>query len=245
LSIHPGARAFARAAEAYERARPTYPPEALDWIGESVPLRPGDSVVDLAAGTGKLTRLLVERGYDVVAVEPIAEMRALLQQRVPRARPVEGTAEAIPLADAVARAVTVAQAFHWFDPERAPAEIARVLEPNGALVIMANIRDMEDPLQEQLEELMGRYRGEYPNRNWVETWDGHPLFVTEYREFPHEELLDAETFGERVASVSWIASLPPEENARVLAATRALVADVSKPIRMPYITEVRVCRRRR
>jgi ubiquinone/menaquinone biosynthesis C-methylase UbiE len=245
LSIHPGAHAFDRAAQAYERARPTYPAEAIDWIVKAVQLRPGDLVVDLAAGTGKLTRLLVERGFDVVAVEPVAGMRAVLAERVPEARTVEGTAEAIPLPDGFARAVTVAQAFHWFDPERAPAEIARVLKPDGALVIMANIRDKEDALQAELEELMGRYRGDYPNRNWLETWDENPLFATELREFRNEQLLDTDTFVERVASVSWIASLPPEENARVLAATRELVADVPEPIRMPYITEVRVCRRRR
>jgi ubiquinone/menaquinone biosynthesis C-methylase UbiE len=245
LSIHPGAHAFDRAAEAYERARPTYPPEAIDWIIEAVGLRSGDPVVDLAAGTGKLTRLLVERGLDVVAVEPVAGMRAVLAQRVPQARAVDGTAEAIPLPDACARAVTVAQAFHWFDPERAPSEIARVLAPDGALVIMANIRDKEDPLQEQLEKLMGPYRGDYPNRNWLDTWADNPLFVPEYREFRHEQLLDTETFVERVASVSWIASLPPDENARVLEATRALVAGTEEPIRMPYITEVRICRRRR
>jgi ubiquinone/menaquinone biosynthesis C-methylase UbiE len=245
LSIHPGAHAFDRAAQAYERARPTYPAEAIDWIVKAVQLRPGDLVVDLAAGTGKLTRLLVERGFDVVAVEPVAGMRAVLAERVPEARTVEGTAEAIPLPDGFARAVTVAQAFHWFDPERAPAEIARVLKPDGALVIMANIRDKEDALQAELEELMGRYRGDYPNRNWLETWDENPLFATELREFRNEQLLDTDTFVERVASVSWIASLPPEENARVLAATRELVSDVPEPIRMPYITEVRVCRRRR
>jgi ubiquinone/menaquinone biosynthesis C-methylase UbiE len=245
MNIHPGAHAFDRAAAAYERARPTYPVEAIDWICEAVPLYAGDLVVDLAAGTGKLTRLLVERGLDVVAVEPVAGMRTVLADRVPQARAVEGTAEAIPLPDASARAVTVAQAFHWFDPERAPVEIARVLEPDGALVIMANIRDKHDPLQAQLEELMGRYRGDYPNPNWPERWDDNPLFVPEYREFRHEQLLDTETFVERVASVSWIASLPREENASVLAATRALVADVEEPIRMPYITEVRVCRRRR
>lgn len=245
MKIHPGAAAFSLTAEAYERARPTYPAAALDWIAEAVPLEAGDAVVDLAAGTGKLTRLLVDRGYKVIAVEPVDEMRAVLKARVPHARVVQGTAEAIPLPDASARAVTVAQAFHWFDPERAPLEIARVLKADGALVIMANIRDPEDPLQAQLEELLERYRGAYPNPNWPETWADNPLFVLEYREFRHEHLFDEQTFVERVASVSWIASLPPDENARVLAATRALVADAREPIRMPYITEVRVCRRRR
>jgi ubiquinone/menaquinone biosynthesis C-methylase UbiE len=246
LSVHPGAHAFGRAAEAYERARPTYPAEALEWVAEAAALNAGDSVVDVGAGTGKLTRLLVERGYDVVAVEPIDGMRAVLAERVPQAQVVAGTAEAIPVPDASARAVTAAQAYHWFDPERAELEIARVLEPEGALVIIANVRDKEDALQSRLEELMSRYRGDYPNKNWPDTWENdHPLFVPEYREFRHEQLLDTETFVERVSSVSWIASLPAEENRKVLAATRALVADVPEPIRMPYITQVFVCRRRR
>ena len=244
MSVHPGAQAFGRAAEAYERARPTYPAEALDWVAEAVPLEPGDRVVDVGAGTGKLTRLLIERGYDVVAVEPIDGMRAVLAERVPQARIAAGTAEAIPVRDGSARAVTAAQAYHWFDPERAEPEIARVLEPDGALVVIANVRDKSDDLQSRLEELMSRYRGEYPNRNWPDKWDDHPLFAAEYREFRHEQLLDQGTFVERVGSVSWIASLPEEENRQVLEETRALVADASEPIRLPYVTQVFVCRRR-
>jgi len=245
MEIHHGARAFALTAEKYERARPSYPAQALDWIGEAVPLVRGDAVVDLGAGTGKLTRLLVERGYDVLAVEPVDEMRAVLEQRVPQARTAKGTAEDIPAPEGSARAVTVAQAFHWFDPERAPSEIARVLQPDGALVVVTNVRDKEDPLQAALEELMGRYRGAYPNQHWPDTWHDHPLFVPEYREFRHEHVVDAATFVERVASVSWIGALAAAEKARVLAEARALVADADGPIRMPYITEVFVCRRRR
>jgi ubiquinone/menaquinone biosynthesis C-methylase UbiE len=245
MRIHQGARAFSLTAEAYERARPTYPPEALDWIAEAVPLAAGDTVVEVGAGTGKLTRLLVERGYDVLAVEPVDEMRAVLEQRVPQTRVVAGTAEAIPVPDASARAVTAAQAYHWFDPKRAEPEIARVLEPDGALVVIANIRDDADPLQARLEELMAQYRGGYPNPDWPDKWHDHPLFVPVYREFRHDQLLDAETFVARVASVSWIAALPSEDNERVLAETRALVAGAPEPIRMPYIAQVFVCRRRR
>jgi ubiquinone/menaquinone biosynthesis C-methylase UbiE len=244
LSIHPGARAFALTADAYERARPTYPAEALDWVAEAVPLAAGDTVVDVGAGTGKLTRLLVERGYEVLAVEPVDEMRAVLAERVPNARVVAGTAEAIPVADGSARAVTAAQAYHWFEPERAEPEIARVLEPAGALVIVVNVRDKEDALQARLEELMSRYRGEYPNRNWPDTWTDHPLFVPEYREFRYEHLVERDTFVERVSSVSWIAALPGDENGRVRAEAAALVSDLPEPIRMPYVTQVYVCRRR-
>jgi SAM-dependent methyltransferase len=245
LTIHGGARAFARTADAYERARPTYPPEAIEWFVRAASLSRGDVVVDVAAGTGKLTRLLVERGFDVTAIEPVDEMRTVLTKRVPGARVLPGTAEEIPLPDAFARAVTVAQAFHWFDPERGPAEIARVLAPDGVLVIVVNVRDKSDALQADLEALMARYRGTYPNPRWPDRLADHPLFRPELREFRHEHVLDEQTFVERVASVSWIAALPADENARVLAETLSLVAERDTPIRMPYITQVFLCRRRR
>ena len=134
--IHPAAAAgFGRSAEAYERGRPGYPDAAVDRL---VAALPGRRVVDLAAGTGKLTRALVARGCDVVAVEPVAEMRALI---APPARAVEGVAEATGLPDASADAVTVAQAFHWFDGPRALAEIHRVLRPGGVLALIWNRRD--------------------------------------------------------------------------------------------------------
>jgi ubiquinone/menaquinone biosynthesis C-methylase UbiE len=201
-------------------------------------------VVDLAAGTGKLTTLLVARGLSVIAVEPVAEMRAVLQGRVPSTDVREGTAEGIPVADGAADAVTVAQAFHWFDPKRALPEIARVLTPDGVLLIFVNVRDKSDVLQRELEALMSPYRGRYPNPNWDEKLPENALFEPVLQTFPHEQLLDRETFVERVASVSWIASLPEDERAHVLDATRALSAGQEEPIRLPYVTQVFVCRRR-
>jgi SAM-dependent methyltransferase len=171
-------------------------------------------------------------------------MRAVLEKRVPRAEVLDGTAEAIPLADASVDGVTVAQAFHWFDREPALREIARILKPDRALAIVANIRDKRDELQEELEELMSRYRGTYPNAKWPEKLDDDPLFEAERRTFRHEQLLDRGTFVERVSSVSWIASLPEGERARVLDATRAMAARRDEPIRLPYETEVFICRRR-
>jgi SAM-dependent methyltransferase len=203
----------------------------------------GDPVVDLAAGTGKLTRLLVGRGLSVIAVEPVPEMRAVLERSVPNADVREGTAEAIPVGDGEVRAVTVAQAFHWFDQRRVMPEIARVLDDGGVLATLANVRDKSDRLQADLEELIAAYRGAYPNPNWPETLSDDPLFTSELRAFPHEVLLDEETFVERVASISWIASLPVGERDRVLSAARDLVAG-SEEVRMPYVTEVYVCRRR-
>jgi SAM-dependent methyltransferase len=207
-------------------------------------VRPGGIVVDVAAGTGKLTSLLVARGFEVIAVEPVPEMRAVLQARVPGAEVREGTAEAIPVDDGTAAAVTVAQAFHWFDPDRALAEIARVLTEDGALLIFANVRDKQNELQAELEQLMSPHRGTYPNPTWNETLPDNALFEPELRTFTHEQLVDRDTFVERVASVSWIASLPNDVRTSVLAAARELADRYSEPISLPYVTQVFVCRRR-
>jgi SAM-dependent methyltransferase len=128
--VHPvAAAAFARAADVYERARPSYPQEAVDWVAERTGLGPGRTVVDVGAGTGKLTRLLVETGARVIAVETVAEMRA----KVTVIEALDGTAEQIPLPDAAADLITVAQAFHWFDLDRALPEMHRVLRPGRCL----------------------------------------------------------------------------------------------------------------
>ncbi len=149
--IHPTAAVgFSRAAEVYERARPSYPAEAVDWMVEVTGLGPGYTVVDVGAGTGKLTRLLAPTGARVVAVEPVAEMRALIE----RAEVLEGTAEALPFPDGAADVVTVAQAFHWFELDRALPEIHRVLRPGGHLALFWNSRDLDDPLQAALERLL-------------------------------------------------------------------------------------------
>ena len=118
------AEGFQQGADAYERARPSYPAEAVAFLVGHAGLGPDRRVLDLAAGTGKLTRLLVPSGAEVVAVEPVEAMRAVLREAEPELEVLDGTAEAIPLGDGSVDAVTVAQAFHWFDAPAALAEIA-------------------------------------------------------------------------------------------------------------------------
>jgi SAM-dependent methyltransferase len=228
---------FARSADAYQRGRPGYPAGALGLLAERLDLRPGRTVLDLAAGTGALTRPLLEAGADVIAVEPVAEMRAALPAG---ARSFDGTAEAIPLDASSVDAVTVAQAFHWFDGDAAIAEIHRVLRPDGWLAIVWNRRIEDDPANRALSELVEPYRADTPTHRgdpWRAAFDRTPLFgPLEQHVFANEQHLDADGLEARVMSISFIASLPDAERARVADAARALAA--GGPVRLPYRTEL-------
>jgi ubiquinone/menaquinone biosynthesis C-methylase UbiE len=230
--LHPATRGFGLAADAYERGRPDYPATAIEWLVDRLDLRPGRTVVDLAAGTGKLTRLLVPSGAEVIAVEPIEEMRA----KIENARVLAGTAEAIPLEDASVDAVTVAQAFHWFRAEEALREIHRVLRPGGGLALVWNVRDERDPVQAAASAIMQPLEENVPRRgkrNWREVID-----ASETATFDHAQLVDEDAFVERFTSVSFIAAASPEERAAIEEQLRALAHDVGTPIRLPYVTEV-------
>lgn len=154
------ARGFSSAADVYERARPGYAAEAVDWLCERMGIGPGRTVLDLAAGTGKLTRDLVPSGATIVAVEPLDEMRAQLVEAVPGVETLAGTAEQIPLPDSSVDDVVCAQAFHWFDADRALAEIHRVLRAGGALGLIWNSRDLSDAVQVAIDALLDPYRGQ-------------------------------------------------------------------------------------
>jgi SAM-dependent methyltransferase len=239
--LHPATRGFA-AAGVYERGRPGYPAAAVSRIVERLGLRPGATVLDLAAGTGKLTRLLVPSGATVVAVEPIAEMRAELRHRVPGISVLAGTAEQIPLADATVDAVTVASAFHWFDPDSALREIRRVLVPAGGLALAWNARDERSPLQRALSELMAPLRGDAPerrDRDWRSLLAESGMFErTERLLFGHEQLVDEDGLVARVLSVSFVGALPERERRDVEARVRAIARAEEPPIRLGYMTEL-------
>jgi SAM-dependent methyltransferase len=241
LTIHPSAAVgFASAADVYERARPSYPQDAIDWLAAQTGLGPGRTVVDLGAGTGKLTRLLLPTGARVVAVEPIPEMRA----HIDGAEVLDGTAEAIPLPDASADVVTVAQAFHWFDHERALPEIHRVLRSKGSLVIVWNMRDLDDPVQRGVEDLLGPMRREVPGQilgAWREPLARSTLFgPATLGAFTYEQQFTTDDLCDRVASTSFVAALPPVDREELLVRVRALTHGITEPFPFPYKTEVHV-----
>ena len=223
----------------YEQARPDYPAAALDHIVDVLELEPGAHVVDVGAGTGKFARQLVARGLRVTGVEPIAEMREIFD-RVVDAEVVHGTAESIPLDDGTADAVTAAQAFHWFDTERALPELKRILRPRGGVALIWNVRDESHPLHQAYAEAIRPYKG-----NAYPIGVGHPagkplaspLFTdVEERTFPHAQVMDADGLAARAASVSFIARLPEEERAGLLERIRALAPPGT--FEFPYVTKV-------
>jgi SAM-dependent methyltransferase len=238
---HAAATGFARSVEAYERARPDYPPEAIAHLARALDLRRTDPprvVVDLAAGSGKLTRPLARLGCEVIAVEPVDEMRAAIGDS---ARALSGTAEAIPLPDDSADAVTVGQAFHWFDGRAALAEIERVLRPGGGLALIWNRRPVEtSDLHAALNEIMAPYRGDAPahaSGAWRDAFAGREL--TEWT-FAFTQVLDADRLADRVGSTSFIAALDEGERSSVLERVRALAGE--GPVEVPYVCEIHLWR---
>jgi SAM-dependent methyltransferase len=243
MRIHPIAAAgFGSSADAYERGRPGYPSPAVEWLGRRLRLRAGVTVVDLAAGTGKLSRPLAATGARVIAIEPLEAMRRAVG---PGIEALEGTAEALPLPEESADVVTVGQAFHWFDGEAALAEISRVLRPRGSLALLWNVRRMEDPIHAQIEELIKPHCEHVPRHGrgtWREAFARTELFgPLEEVHFEHEQLLDAEELAARIGSTSAIAALATDQRAQVLEGVRALAG--TDRVKLRYRCEVQVTER--
>lgn len=213
------ATSFGSAAAAYERGRPGYPTEAVDFV-----LPPGvRRVLDLGAGTGKLTRQLVTRGLDVVAVEPLEQMRAELHRVLPEVRVLAGTAEALPLPDGSVDAVLVAQAWHWVDPVRALPEVARVLAPSGHLGLLWN-RPLEPEgswTAELARVVARRARGGQPAQR---TPTSTPFGPDEIMTVPWTRWTTPDGLVDDITSRSHVITLPDDERARLVAEVRKLLA---------------------
>lgn len=251
-AIHQAAQAFDGAAEAYDRGRPSFPPDAVEKLVEVLGIGPGVRVLDLAAGTGKLTRMLAPTGAELVAVEPLDGMRARLEASLPGVRALEGTAEAIPLPDASVDAVTAAQAFHWFDGKAALSEIHRVLAPGGRLGLLWNARDEQEDWVARLGEIMEPHRGTAPRYQagaWRAAFDATTLFTPlAGAHFSHVHEADAQGVVDRVLSVSFIAALTEGAQEQVVKQVRQLLAEhpatrARETFRVPYRTDVYWCER--
>jgi SAM-dependent methyltransferase len=221
------ARGFQAGADAYERGRPDYSPAAIAHLVRELGIGPESRVLDLAAGTGKLTRAVAPTGASIVAVEPVEAMRAHLLRTAPAAEALVGTAEAIPLPDASVDAVVVGQAFHWFDGDRALAEIHRVLRPGGGLGLIWQARDPVRPWIVRLNEVIDRLDDGHPRFRtdaWRQAFERTPLFEPlRSAEFEHVQRGGPELFVDRVASISYIAAAAPEARAALLDEVRELL----------------------
>lgn len=266
--VHPAAEGFGGVAAVYERARPGFPAAAVTWLVDRIAPAPSDVVVDLAAGTGKFTLPLVteirarSEATHVVAVEPVAGMRARLRSAAPAVPVLAATAERLPLAEGSAAAVTVAQAFHWFETEPAMRGLARVIRPGGVLALVWNARDRSVGWIDRIWTAMDRIEHDAPwrdhrdgtarasGRPWTEDGllDGGPWAAFDRADFVHVQALTPEGVVDRVHSVSHVAALPDPERAAVLDEVRTVLRDDPETagkdlVELRYRTEVWITRR--
>ncbi len=238
MTLHPLAQQFASVAGAYEHGRPDYPTGVVDALMSELGLGPGAPVLDLGAGTGKLSRALLGAGLDVIAVEPLEPLREVLVEKLGADRVRAGLAEEIPLGDGAVEAVTVADAFHWFDHARALPEMRRVLRPPAGLAILITVPDWSGASwAHELGKLVAGSRPAHPHFDgpaWQDIirdaggWT-EPRTVTVTESLP----ADSDRIVDHLASMSWIAGMPEAERVATIERMRTLVAGGVTPGEMP------------
>ena len=238
---------FDRAAQAYETGRAAYPAPAVEAILSAADAGPGRTLLELGAGTGKLTGALVASGARVLALEPVAGIREVLARNIPEAEVLDAVAEAVPVAGGSVDAVVAAQSFHWFDAEDAAAEIARVLRPAGAVALIWNRRDERVDWMRELTRILDARAGDTPRYRtglWRRGFDGNPAFrPLELQTWPHRGAAGRDIVLARVASMSFVAALGEEPRAQLLAEVADLL-DAHPSTRgrddvaIPYVTEL-------
>ncbi len=235
------ARAFGAEAGIYEASRPEYPGAAVGWALEPINAAFSE-IVDVGAGTGKLTRVLVATGAEVIAVEPDADMAAELMSVVPGVETYLGSGEALPLADGSADAITYGQAWHWVDPERAAAEAARVLRPGGVLALLWNVRDERMDWVARFGAILGMSSAERFLGGLDDLVLPAPFGVLEEQRFEWSVPMTAAGLLDLARSRSYVITASPEDRARIeqgvaeLTASLGLAGDAV--VELPYVTRV-------
>ena len=230
MPVDPLAEAgFGQHADLYERSRPGWPAEAVERVLRELGLGPSSAVLDLAAGTGKLTRELSGRVGRVVAVEPLAAMRAELAAAVPGTEALEGSSEALPLDDASVDALSVAEAFHWFASREAAAEMARVVRPGGGVALLWNVHGWtEEPwlpvlggelLKHVDPQLIKASRHE--PENWAHAFEGSAFGEFAHFSVEHEMRTDVEGLVAHICTWSFVRNLPDGPRAELVEALEA------------------------
>jgi SAM-dependent methyltransferase len=246
------ASGFGGEARRYARSRPDYPEALLDWLADPLGVLPHTTALDLGAGTGKFTRLLIRTGAEVIAAEPVAQMREQLTATLPGVATLAATAQALPLVSASIDAVVCAQAFHWFASAAALAEIHRVLRPGGRLGLIWNVRDERVEWVRDLTALIAPHEGDVPryhNGAWRHAFNGRLFSEPELSIFPYVHAGDPQlVIIERFASVSFIAAMNKVDKNQMLSQLRALVANQPalrgrSLVEFPYHTHAYCCRR--
>lgn len=243
-------------AAVYERGRPGYARESIAWVAEQLALGPGSLVADVGAGTGKLTRHFLELHADVVAIEPVEDMRNQFATLLPGAKVLAATAESLPFGDATLDAIVVGTAFHWFDAARALSEFSRVLREGGGVAIFLNYPDPEQPVAQALAEIWQSVRRRSIR---FEMQDDSGRFATGAKVFapsPRFGEVEEATFAfahrltraqltERFASFASIAALPKRERTETLRQVRKFAMETQEPIDCRTFTNVSIARLRR
>jgi SAM-dependent methyltransferase len=230
---------FESVADLYERVRPTYPDKAVDWLVEQLRIDSSSTVLDLGAGTGKLTRAFIGRVARVIAVEPGPKMLEQLRDAVPDAEALLGAAEAIPLPDDSVDAVVCGQSFHWFRVEEARREIDRVLRPGGGLGLIWNVRDPDDPVQQEITTLLDPFvpPGRPALPTTVATFIGAAIGQPDFFVVPFEQELDSDGVVARIFSISFVAAAGESERRELEHDLRGLVAAHGGRVTFRYRSE--------
>lgn len=253
MSIHEKAAiGFTNAVEPYVRGRPDYPPAAVEFVIRSLNLAPGKIVLDVGAGTGKFTNLLLPSGATIIAVEPVEAMRRRLETDLPVLQVLDSSAEHLPVSDDSIDGIVVAQAFHWFDGRRALTEFQRVMRRRAKLALIWNVRDERLDWVRKLSSILGAFEEGTPRHHhgiWQECFEHSAFEPLILKTFRHVQRGAPEFVVDRVASVSFIAALPDADRGRVLEQVRELLAASPETrgkdtIELPYETRVYTTRLR-